>query len=114
MKTSRREFLATSSAATAAILAGARAEAQTATPVPGAPPAFGTAPAAGPEITAATFAEAEKLMRVTLSPKDRMQAAGSWPTMLAGTMERRTGPKKVPLEASLAPASRWNPLLPGI
>ena len=33
---------------------------------------------------------------------------------MAGTMERRTGPKKVALEPSLAPASRWDPVLPGL
>ncbi len=29
-------------------------------------------------------------------------------------MERRTGPRKVALEPALAPASRWNPVLPGL
>lgn len=114
MTTSRRDFLASTAATAAALLAGSNAEAQTSTPAPGTPPAFGTAPASGPDVSAATFAEAEKLVRVTLTPKDHAQAAASWPVTLAGTMERRTGPRKVALESSLAPASRWNPLLPGI
>ena len=118
MPKSRREFLAATAASAAAIVAGARAAAQTpvpqATPAAGTPPAFGTAPAVGPEISPATIAEAEKLVRVTLSPKNRAQAAGNWREAMASTMERRTGPKKVALEPSLAPASQWNPVLPGM
>jgi Asp-tRNA(Asn)/Glu-tRNA(Gln) amidotransferase A subunit family amidase len=33
---------------------------------------------------------------------------------MAPLLERRTGPKKIELEATLAPASQWNPSLPGI
>jgi Asp-tRNA(Asn)/Glu-tRNA(Gln) amidotransferase A subunit family amidase len=33
---------------------------------------------------------------------------------MAGLYERRTGPRKVKLDATLAPASRWDPLLPGL
>ncbi len=29
-------------------------------------------------------------------------------------MERRTGPRKVALESSLAPATRWDPMIPGV
>ena len=117
MPKSRREFLTTTAASAAALVTGMRADAQTppsATPAAGTPPAFGTAPAVGPEVTAATVAEAEKLVRVTLAPKARAQAAGNWRQAMAGTMERRTGPKKVGLEPSLAPASRWDPVLPGL
>ena len=117
MPKSRREFLATTAASAAALVAGVNAEAQTpapaTTPAAGTPPAFGTAPPVGPAITPETIAEAEKLVRVALSPKDRAQAAGNWPAAMAGTMERRTGPRKVALEPSLAPASLWNPVLPG-
>jgi Asp-tRNA(Asn)/Glu-tRNA(Gln) amidotransferase A subunit family amidase len=116
MPKSRREFLTTTAASAAALVTGAHADAQTppqSTPAAGSPPAFGTAPAVGPEITAATIAEAEKLVRVALTPKDRAQAAGNWREAMAGTMERRTGPRKVALEPSLAPASQWNPVLPG-
>ena len=117
MPKSRREFLATTAASAAALVTGVSADAQApppaSTPAAGTPPAFGTAPAVGPEITPATIAEAEKLVRVTLTPKDRVQAAGNWREAMAGTMERRTGPRKVALEPSLAPASQWNPVLPG-
>jgi Asp-tRNA(Asn)/Glu-tRNA(Gln) amidotransferase A subunit family amidase len=117
MPKSRREFLTTTAASAVALVTGVSADAQApppaSTPAAGTPPAFGTAPAVGPEITAATIAEAEKLVRVALTPKDRAQAAGNWREAMAGTMERRTGPKKVALEPSLAPASRWNPVLPG-
>src|ERR1017187_849913 len=121
MPKTRRDFLTAAAAGIAGIAAGSRGEAQTPsapppqpTPAAGTPPAFGTAPAVGPEISPATVAEAEKLVRVTLTEKDRAQAAGNWPEAMAGTMERRTGPKKVALEASLAPASRWDPVLPGL
>ena len=118
MPKSRREFLATTAASAAALVTGAHANAQTpppqATPAAGTPPAFGTAPPVGPEISAASIAEAERLVRITLTPKDRAQAAGSWREAMAGTMERRTGPRKVALEPSLAPASQWNPVLPGM
>ena len=117
MSKSRRDFLAAAATGVAGLAVGARADAQTpppsTTPAAGTPPAFGTAPPVGPEITPTTIAEAEKLMRVALSPKDRGEAAGNWPAAMAGTMERRTGPRKVVLEPSLAPASQWNPVLPG-
>jgi Asp-tRNA(Asn)/Glu-tRNA(Gln) amidotransferase A subunit family amidase len=116
MPKSRREFLTTTAASAAALVAGV-SDAQTpppvSTPAAGTPPAFGTAPPVGPEITATTVAEAEKLVRVTLSPRDRAQAAGNWREAMAGTMERRTGPKRVALQPNLAPASQWNPVLPG-
>jgi Asp-tRNA(Asn)/Glu-tRNA(Gln) amidotransferase A subunit family amidase len=120
MPKTRRDFL-TAAAAGVAGLAAPRGDAQTTppspaapTPVAGTPPAFGTAPAVGPEVTAATIAEAEKLARVTLSAKDRAQAAGNWRQAMAGTMERRTGPRKVALDFAEAPASIWNPVLPGL
>jgi Asp-tRNA(Asn)/Glu-tRNA(Gln) amidotransferase A subunit family amidase len=80
---------------------------------PGAPPAFGTAPAVGPEVSPLTFSEAEKLVQVEMSDAERAQAASSWRSNLAPLYERRTGPHKVELEPSLAPYSRWNPILPG-
>ena len=118
MSKSRREFLTTTAASAAALATGVGADAQTpppaSTPVAGTPPAFGTAPAVGPEVTAATFAEAEKLVRVEMTPKEQAQVAGNWRQAMAPTMERRTGPRKVALETSLAPASLWNPMIPGI
>jgi Asp-tRNA(Asn)/Glu-tRNA(Gln) amidotransferase A subunit family amidase len=118
MSKSRREFLTTTAASAAALVTGAHGEAQTpppaSTPAAGTPPAFGTAPAVGPEVTAATVAEAEKLVRVDFTAKERAQLAGNWRQAMAPAMERRTGPKKVALEPSLAPASRWDPVLPGL
>jgi Asp-tRNA(Asn)/Glu-tRNA(Gln) amidotransferase A subunit family amidase len=80
---------------------------------PGAPPAFGTAPAAGPEVSAATFAEAEKLVQAPLTDHDRALAAGNWRQAMAQLCERRTGPKTVKIEATVAPFSMVNPALPG-
>src|SRR6266550_7636902 len=42
---------------------------------PGAPPTFGTAPGAGPAVSAATFIEAEKLAQVQMSGDQRDMAA---------------------------------------
>ena len=81
---------------------------------PGAPPTFGTGVGSGPPITPATFAEAEKLMQVTFTPAERQQAADSWRQSLAPYLERRTGPRKVAIDATDAPATLWNPMLPGI
>src|SRR5262249_683840 len=41
-------------------------------------------------------------------------AAESWRQNLAALYERRTGPRKMTLGDTAAPASRWNPLRPGI
>jgi len=81
---------------------------------PGAPPTFGTGAGSGPAVTPATFAEAEKLMQVTLTPGERQQAAETWRTSLAPYLERRTGPRKVATGDTDAPATLWNPMLPGI
>ena len=80
---------------------------------PGAPPTFGTGAGSGPEVTPATFAEAEKLMQVTMTPAERQQAAASWRTSMAPYLERRTGPRTIAIAAADAPATLWNPLLPG-
>jgi len=81
---------------------------------PGAPVAFGTSPAVGPEVSPATFAEAEKLMQLQMTPADRATAASNWRMQMAPLLERRTGPRKIALEAALAPATQWNPSLPGM
>src|SRR5213596_4183320 len=81
---------------------------------PGAPPTFGTGAGAGPPVTPETFAEAEKLMQVTLTPAERQQAAETWRTSLAQYLERRTGPRKVAIKDTEPPATLWNPMLPGI
>ena len=81
---------------------------------PGAPPTFGTGTGSGPEVTPQTFAEAEKLMQVTMTPAQRQQAADSWRTTMAPYLERRTGPRKVAIAATDTPALLWNPALPGV
>ncbi|HEV8214993.1 MAG TPA: amidase, partial [Gemmatimonadaceae bacterium] len=81
-----------------------------ATPTAGAPPTFGTAPEVGPEVTTTTFAEAEKLARVTMTPAERTMAAATWRKTIAPMMERRTGPRTVALEPEVAPATRWTPI----
>jgi Asp-tRNA(Asn)/Glu-tRNA(Gln) amidotransferase A subunit family amidase len=80
---------------------------------PGSPPAFGTSPPVGPAVSPQTFAEAEKLVQVEMTAKDMAQAAGNWQQSLASVYERRTGPRKLQLEESIAPATVWNPTLPG-
>jgi Asp-tRNA(Asn)/Glu-tRNA(Gln) amidotransferase A subunit family amidase len=114
MAKSRRKFLQKSSLG---LLAGAeaslRARQQTSAPA-GAPPAFNSGPAVGPEVSASTFAEAEKLVQFALTPAQRRMAAGSWRTAMAALYERRTGPRKLTLEATLSPATQWNPVLTGM
>jgi Asp-tRNA(Asn)/Glu-tRNA(Gln) amidotransferase A subunit family amidase len=82
-------------------------------PPPGSPPAFGTSPPVGPPVSAQTFAEGEKLVQIDMTPKDLAQAAANWQQSLASVYERRTGPKKVTIEDTVAPATVWNPRLPG-
>ncbi|MBZ5531920.1 MAG: amidase [Acidobacteriia bacterium] len=82
-------------------------------PTPGTPPAFGTAPPVGPEVSPSTFAEAERLMQVELTAAERSQAAGNWRSAMAPVYERRTGPHKVAIEPTVAPYSQWDPILPG-
>jgi len=115
MAKSRRQFLAETSLAVlgAAVAVRAQAGQNPADLPPGAPPAFGAGPAVGPEVSTATFAEAEKLMQFQMTATERAVAAGSWRQNMAALYERRTGPRRVALEAMAAPASRWNPLLPG-
>ena len=113
MPPTRRDFIAQSALAMLAANAmTGQAVAQTpeqAAPPPGAPPAFGTAPPVGPAVDPATFAQAEKLVQVEMTAADRAEAAGNWRVSMAALYERRTGPRKVPLEAALAPATQWNP-----
>ena len=45
---------------------------------PGAPPAFGTSPQVGPEVSSSTFAAAEKLVQVEFTAPELEQAAASW------------------------------------
>jgi Asp-tRNA(Asn)/Glu-tRNA(Gln) amidotransferase A subunit family amidase len=110
MSTSRRRFLAGGSLG----LLGAAVAGQTPQLPPGAPPAFGTSPPVGPEVSPQTFSEAEKLVQIELTAAERAQAAENWREQMAGLYERRTGPRKIALESTLAPATQWNPSLPGV
>jgi Asp-tRNA(Asn)/Glu-tRNA(Gln) amidotransferase A subunit family amidase len=124
MSKSRRQFLTEASLGILGATVASRAEAQapetkkpaeqkSETPTPGAPPAFGTAPSVGPEVSPATFAEAERLVIVQMTPAEREQAAGNWRSAMAPLYERRTGPKKVAIESTVSPYSLWDPILPG-
>jgi Asp-tRNA(Asn)/Glu-tRNA(Gln) amidotransferase A subunit family amidase len=88
-----------------------RPETKAGEPTPGAPPAFGTAPAVGPAISPATMAEGEKLVQVEMLPAEREVAAKTWRTTMAALYERRQGPRKVAVQT--VPYSLWNPVLPG-
>jgi len=111
---SRRQFLAAASLSVLGAAALPKSHAQNPNQEPaGEPPAFGTGPEVGPEVSPQTFAEAEKLVQIKLTESERAQAASSWRKNMASLYERRTGPRKVQLESSLAPATRWDPILPG-
>jgi Asp-tRNA(Asn)/Glu-tRNA(Gln) amidotransferase A subunit family amidase len=111
---SRRQFLITAPLGLLGAVTACRNEPevqQPGTPTAGAPPTFGTAPAVGPEVSTATFAEAEKLARVEMTDAQRTMAARTWRTTMAALLERRAGPRKIALEPTLAPATRWNPAI---
>jgi len=123
MARSRREFLAKSSmglVAAAAMVAKASGgqTPQAAGPqipaTPGAPGAFGTSPSTGPEVSVATFVQAEKLVQVEMSGKDLAEAAGNWRQSMAAVYERRVGPRKLAIGYDVAPATVWNPLMPKV
>jgi len=119
MPESRRDFLAAASVGLLGATIGfdddlAQAPTQPpSAPPAGMPPAFGTGPGVGPQVSTTTFAEAERLAQVELSTPDRSMAAASWRQTMAALYERRSGPRKVALESTLAPYSQWNPILPG-
>ncbi|PYT93217.1 MAG: amidase [Acidobacteria bacterium] len=114
MPNPRRQFLAQMSLGFLGAAVSLNAETQEPSQLPpGAPSAFGTGPAVGPEVSPATFAEAEKLARVELTPAELTQAASFWRVNMAALLERRTGPRNVALASSLAPFSRYDSVLPG-
>ena len=118
MSKSRRQFLTRSSLGLLGIAVTScnhekPTEQEPAELPPGAPSAFATAPAVGPEVSPPTFAEAEKLVQAELSDNERKQAAASWRSSMAPLYERRTGPRKVALEPTLAPWSHCESTLPG-
>ncbi|HLW75815.1 MAG TPA: amidase, partial [Bryobacteraceae bacterium] len=110
MAKSRRQFLKSSTVLMSAVAAScSRKDAGPGEPVAGAPPAFGTSPAVGPPVSAPAFEEAGKLVQFEMNALERQQAAESWRTQMAFLYERRTGPRKVALEAEVAPWSRVDP-----
>jgi Asp-tRNA(Asn)/Glu-tRNA(Gln) amidotransferase A subunit family amidase len=109
----RREFLIKAPLGLLAVATASRSEQTPTAPPPGAPPTFGATPAVGPEVAPATFAEAEKLVQVTMTPAQRAMAAESWRVSMASMQERRSGPRKLALEPAMAPASQWNPVVKG-
>jgi Asp-tRNA(Asn)/Glu-tRNA(Gln) amidotransferase A subunit family amidase len=119
MAKSRRQFLTVTSMGVLGAAAALRSQGQNtaqqnpADLPPGAPPAFGAGPAVGPEVSATTFAEAEKLVQFEMTPAERTVAADSWRKTMAALYERRTGPRKLALPTTIAPATRWDPILPG-
>ena len=114
MPNSRRQFLAKTSLGLLGAAVAATSEAQEPSQLPpGAPSAFGTGPAVGPEVSPNTFAEAEKLVRVQLTPAERAQAANSWRVDMAALLEPRTGPRSVAIESTVAPFSRYESVLSG-
>jgi len=115
MSKSRREFLTLSSISVLGAATVSRIHAQDLSKLPpGAPPAFGAGPAFGPEVSITTFAEAEKLVQFPMNGAERTMAASTWQKTLASVYERRVGPRKLALEDTLAPATQWNPSLPGV
>jgi Asp-tRNA(Asn)/Glu-tRNA(Gln) amidotransferase A subunit family amidase len=109
MADSRREFLTKGSMS---LMAAAIPPKKQTPATPGAPPAFGTSPAVGPEVTPQTFVEAEKLVQIEMTAKDTAQAAGNWQQSMAAVYERRAGPRKLAISENIAPATVWNPSLP--
>jgi Asp-tRNA(Asn)/Glu-tRNA(Gln) amidotransferase A subunit family amidase len=115
MPTSRREFLTITSLGALGLTAASSCLGQdTQNLPPGAPPAFGVGPAFGPEVSTTTFAEAEKLVQFPLRDDERAMAAATWRKTLAAVYERRVGPRKLALESTLAPATKWDPMIPGV
>ena len=126
MAKTRREFLTEAAVGLAGVAAGAAGVAPAIAQDPsqqqptssqqpaGAPPAFGTGQGVGPQVSANTFVEAEKLVQIELTKPQLDQAATSWRGNLSNVYERRTGPRKVELPRFSAPYSSWNPALPGL
>jgi Asp-tRNA(Asn)/Glu-tRNA(Gln) amidotransferase A subunit family amidase len=119
MAKSRRQFLTVTSAGLIGAVVSKGVYAQEPVPpqqqtTPGAPTAFGTGPLVGPEISPTTVTEAEKLVQITMSDKDVAVVASSWRPNMAALYERRTGPRKIEIEPTLAPATKWNPALPDV
>src|SRR3954454_13075839 len=110
MPKSRRHFLSHASLGVLGAVTTSSEAMQTppSTP-PGNPPAFGTAAPVGPEVSADTLLQAEKLAWVEMTLRERTEAAENWRVCMAPLLERRAGPRKVQLEPTLSPFSCVNP-----
>src|SRR5258708_27920584 len=109
----RRQFLIRAPLGVLVVAAACRkqpaaANSQSTSTAPGAPPTFGTGVGSGPPVSPETFAEAEKLMQVTMTPAERQQAADSWRSSLAPYLERRTRPPNATIQPTHAPATLCN------
>ena len=108
---SRRQFL---SETTLTLLATATsfAEAQNppASQTPGMPPAFGTAPAAGPKSHRADFVEPKSCPAPLTKPTE--QAACNWRNAMAPLYERRIGPRKLAIPPTFALLHQSTPCCP--
>jgi hypothetical protein len=122
VRKTRRKFLAETSIGLAAGMAGIAPIAASVEghrqdpgkqPPAGAPPAFGTGPVVGPEVSPGTFVEAEKLVQMQMTDAELAQAASSWRGNMASLYQRRTGPRKIALESTLAPFSLYKSVMPG-
>ena len=75
MSKSRRQFLTHAPLALLGAAVASYGQTQNSSELPpGAPPAFGTAPPVGPEVSPATFGQAEKLVEVELTSDELAQA----------------------------------------
>src|SRR5271165_5950952 len=113
MTKTRRKFLTETSLGLFGVAVAGAQQQKPGEPPAGTPPAFGTGPAVGPEVSTVTFAEAEKVVQVEMSTAHREMVAGSWRGNMAALYERRVGPHRVSIEADVAPYSQWDPILPG-
>lgn len=113
MTKTRRKFLTETSLGLVGVAVGGAQQQKPGEPPAGTPPAFGTGPAVGPEVSPVTFAEAEKVVQVEMSTAHREMVAASWRGNMAALYERRVGPHKLTIEADVAPYSQWDPILPG-
>ena len=98
----RRSFLVAGGAAAAATTLPAVALQSVVQP--------GTADGTGPQITETTLAEAEKLAAVEFTSKERKQILSD----IADEVERHRGRRSVELPNTLAPATMFDPRLPGM
>ncbi len=119
----RRQFLIKAPIALLAAAGACRAERRppgssaaggTQTPAAGAPPTFGSAAGSGPPVTTTTFSEAEKLVQVANTTAHRQQLADTWRASMPPYLERRTGPRRLALDYTDAPALLWDPVIPGV